>query len=313
MILNAKKLIGLFLKNLNKILLTGSTGFLGSILRTHLNKNDVLTLNRSNSTFNYDIHNTIPVFDQLFNIVIHSAGKAHSVPKNLIEQNDFYEINYIGTKNLLNALTNNPPEKFVFISSVAVYGKYIGENILETSDLLATDAYGDSKKQAEYTVIEWCRKYKVKYTILRLPLLIGPNAPGNLKSMINGIKRGYYFNIDGGMARKSMVLADDVAKYIFKAAEVGGIYNLTDGYHPSFVELSNCISNQFGKGKSMNIPFWLASIIAMFGDLLGTKAPLNTNKLKKITSDLTFDDSKAREAFGWNPTPVLEGFKINLL
>ena len=61
----------------------------------------------------------------------------------------------------------------------------------------------------------------------------------------------------------------------------------------------------------MHMPMWLARIIAKFGDLLGTKAPLNTNKLKKITSDLTFDDSKARETFGWNPTHVLEAFKIN--
>ena len=61
----------------------------------------------------------------------------------------------------------------------------------------------------------------------------------------------------------------------------------------------------------MNMPLWLARIFARFGDLLGSKAPLNTNKLKKITSVLTFDDSKAREAFGWNPTPVLESFRIN--
>jgi hypothetical protein len=55
---------------------------------------------------------------------------------------------------------------------------------------------------------------------------------------------------------------------------------------------------------------WLARIIANFGDLLGSKAPLNTDKLKKITTDLTFDDSKAREAFGWDSTSVLEGFKL---
>jgi hypothetical protein len=29
--------------------------------------------------------------------------------------------------------------------------------------------------------------------------------------MINGIRRGYYFNIGGGCAKKSMVLAEDVA------------------------------------------------------------------------------------------------------
>jgi hypothetical protein len=47
------------------------------------------------------------------------------------------------------------------------------------------------------------------------------------------------------------------------------------------------------------------------GDLLGNNSPVNSNKFKKIISDLTFDDSRAREAFGWNPTPVLEGFKFS--
>jgi len=59
------------------------------------------------------------------------------------------------------------------------------------------------------------------------------------------------------------------------------------------------------------MPIWLARTIAKFGDLLGSKAPLNTNILRKITSDLTFDDIKARKAFGWNPKPILEGFRIN--
>ena len=54
-----------------------------------------------------------------------------------------------------------------------------------------------------------------------------------------------------------------------------------------------------------------AKIIGSIGDLLGNKAPLNTLKLKKITSDLTFDDSKARENLGWNPEKVLEYFKKN--
>jgi nucleoside-diphosphate-sugar epimerase len=140
---------------------------------------------------------------------------------------------------------------------------------------------------------------------------VGSKPLGNLGSMIKGIQKGYYFNIAGGQGKKSMVLAEDVVKNILKISEIGGIYNLTDGYHPSFSELSSYIAIQLCKGKPMNIPIWLAKIIAKFGDLLGSKAPINTNKLKKITSDLTFDDTKAREAFGWNPTRVLEGFKIN--
>ena len=128
--------------------------------------------------------------------------------------------------------------------------------------------------------------------------------------MIKGIKKGYYFNINEGHARKSMVLADDVAKFILKAAEVGGIYNLTDGYHPSFYEISHLIANQLGKSYIPNMPNFIAKFLAKIGDLIGPKFPINTDKYLKITSDLTFDDSKAREAFGWDPTPVLKGFKI---
>jgi nucleoside-diphosphate-sugar epimerase len=235
------------------------------------------------------------------------------VPKTEKDKQVFFNVNVMGTQNLLKGLNQAPslPKSFIFISSLAVYGLDNGELINENHALLSKDPYGLSKIQAEKIVQEWCKQNNVVCTILRLPLVVGVNPPGNLGAMIRGIEKGYYFNVAGGNTKKSMVLAEDVAKIILKVAEVGGIYNLTDGYHPSFVELSEYITIQLGKRKPMNLPLWLARIIAKFGDLLGSKAPLNTNKLMKITSDLTFDDSKAREAFGWNPTPVLEGFKIN--
>lgn len=78
-----------------------------------------------------------------------------------------------------------------------------------------------------------------------------------------------------------------------------------------FFEISNCISTQLKKTKPASMYLWLAKLAAFFGDFFGSKAPINTNKLIKITSDLTFDDSKARVSFGWSPTPVLEGFQIS--
>lgn len=137
----------------------------------------------------------------------------------------------------------------------------------------------------------------------RLPLLVGDNPPGNLGAIIKAIRNGYYFNINGGKAMKSMVLAEDVAKFIPTIAPIGGIYNLTDGVHPSFYQLSLAIS----KKRIYNLPLFLARMVAKFGDLYGYKAPLNSIKLDKLISDLTFDDSKAR-IMGWNPRHVLEFF-----
>jgi nucleoside-diphosphate-sugar epimerase len=299
-----------------KILLTGASGFLGRVIMSNLveQKLQFVTIGRqSTNKIICDLSAEIPIigFNNL-EVVIHAAGLAHSAPRKKKDSNFFHSVNVIGTSNLLRGLKNiGIPKKFVFFSSVAVYGMTEGENINESTELKATNPYGQSKIEAEKLIFNWCKENNVCLTIFRLPLVVGVNAPGNLGAMINGIKKGYYFNIAGGSAKKSMVLASDVAKYLLKASEIGGIYNLTDGYHPSFFELSENISRQLGKSRSKNLPFWLAKGLARTGDLFGYKAPLNTAKLYQITSDLTFDDSKSREAFGWDPTPVLERFKTS--
>lgn len=292
------------------ILITGSNGFLGKIIRNFLNTNNVLTLSRTNSNLNVDLSNSIPLIDTNIDLVIHAAGKAHLNPISIDEKLKFHKINVIGTKNLLNALLAQPPKQFVFISSVSVYGLISGQNIKESTTLQARDPYGKSKLEAEEVVKKWCYKHNVICTILRLPLVVGENPPGNLGAMIRGIKKGYYFNIDGGNAKKSMVLATDVAKFILKAAEKGGTYNLTDGHHPTFNELSKNIASKMGKSYVPNLPKLFAYLLAKFGDHLGDRFPINSDKFIKITSTLTFDDNKARMAFGWNPSPVLDCFKI---
>lgn len=295
-----------------KVLITGINGFLGKFLLNAYVNDVVFGLGRSGTDYNIDLATTIPSFINSFDIVIHSAGKAHLLPKSEKEKEEFYNVNVIGTLNLLNGLDIvSPPKYFVFISSVSVYGLTTGEKINETAPLLAKDPYGESKIIAEQVVLDWCHNNDVKCTILRLPLLIGNNPLGNLKDLIRSIKFGYYFNISGGKARKSMVLAKDVSDFIDKAYKTGGIYNLTDGYHPSFHEISYCIANQLSKKYLPNFPFFFVKIFALIGDKLGHKFPINSNKLNKITSNLTFDDSKARNLFGWNPTHVLKGFKIH--
>lgn len=291
-----------------RVLVTGSNGFFGKSIHKKLSMlTSVTTLSRNNSDLSCDLVNNIPNLSN-FDIVIHAAGKAHSVPKNNLENDAFFDINVKGTQNLLHGIeaSGKLPKSFIFISTVAVYGVDQGINIDEKAPLLAKDPYGLSKIKAENLILDWCQKNYVICTILRLPLIVGENPPGNLGAMIKGINRGYYFNIAGGLARKSMVLVEDVANILLKVSEIGGIYNLTDGAHPNFYELSNAIAKQYGKLKLFNLPFAIAKSIALVGDLLGAKFPLNSSKLKKITSDLTFDDSKAKEVMGWNPNKVLD-------
>jgi nucleoside-diphosphate-sugar epimerase len=295
------------------ILLTGSNGFFGKIIIKELEKeSQILTLSRNSGEYRVCLDIEVPTFQEIFDLVIHAAGKAHYVPKTDTERKQFYDVNVIGTENLLKGLEKTGiPKQFVFISSVSVYGQESGTQIGEEQKLEAKDAYGLSKIEAEALVTKWCKQNNVVCTILRLPLLVGENPPGNLGAMLKAIDKGYYFNIGGGKARKSMVLVQDVANFIPKVAIIGGTYNLTDGVHPDFYELSAAISKKKNKKKPYNLPLFMAKMIGSIGDMLGDKAPINSLKLKKITSDLTFDDTKARQVVGWRPQRVLEYFERN--
>ncbi len=302
---------------LSTVLLTGASGFLGSAIVKSLKPHySLTTIGRSDDeNISCNLATSVPELNSDFDWVIHAAGKAHVVPKNPAEIADFYNVNFNGTKNLIKGIEQygKLPQAIVFISTIAVYGIDEGKNIDEAQERNATDPYGKSKIQAEDFLLEWGAKNNVRIGIVRPSLIVGQNPPGNLKALIGGIKSGHYLNIDKGKARLSMVLADDLAAFLPTIAQHGGIYHLTDGRHPSLHDISYLVASHFGKKKLLNIPLSLAKQIAVTADFIqkitGKQLLINSKKLLKITSTLTFDDSKAR-AIGWKSRSVIENTQL---
>ena len=298
---------------MEKLLFTGGTGFLGKnampvlkeryeVTTCGITKNDMIKAN-----FVTDI----PELPEKYDIVLHACGKAHVVPKTEAEKKAFFDVNYIGTKHLCEALEKvGVPKAIVFISTVAVYGCEYGDLITEEHPLEGKTPYAKSKIMAEEYLTEWCKKNNVVLGILRPSLLAGKDAPGNLGAMVNGVRRGFYMNIAGGKVIKSILMAEDIARILPSLVEKGGTYNVCDTRQPSFGELSISVAKQLGKGKPMNIPYWMAWCMAKVGDLLGSKAPINSYKLEKMTKSLTFSNEKARKELGWEPLDVLDNYKI---
>ena len=296
-----------------KLLFTGASGFLGSNVRPLLEgMYGVKTVGLSpKDDYTIDIAKEIPVLRERYDIVLHVAGKAHSVPKTEAERQVFFDVNLQGTKNLCTALERRRvPRSFIFISTVAVYGCAYGENITEDHPLDGDTPYAMSKRLAEEYLQKWCYEHNVILGIIRPSLIAGPNPPGNLGAMIHGIRSGKYLSIAGGQARKSVLMVQDIAKLVSLLAEKGGIYNVCDSHHPTFRELETTICRQLDKKLPFSIPYWAAKCMALVGDCLGKKAPINSLKLKKITESLTFSNEKAMRELGWKPTRVLENFKI---
>lgn len=298
---------------MNKLLFTGGTGFLGKNVMPLLMKDyEVTTCGITpEDMIQTNLAKMVPELLQQYDIVLHAAGKAHMVPKTEMEKQLFFDINYQGTINLCKALEKvGPPKAFVFISTVAVYGCDYGEMITEEYPLNGETPYAKSKIMAEKYLTTWCQEHDVVLGILRPSLLAGKNAPGNLGTMVDAVHKGLYMNIAGGKVTKSVLMAEDIARILPLVAEKGGVYNVCDTKQPSFGELSVSVARQLGKRKPISIPYWMAWSMAKVGDLLGSNAPINSYKLKKMTKSLTFSNEKARRELGWEPLDVLENYII---
>lgn len=303
----------------NNVLITGASGFLGRYILDALlvKEENVYTLGRTvlrnvNSHTHWDIGNDLPTIEQVeYQQVVHVAGKAHMIPKTEAEKAEFFKINYQGTIDLLTSLDKlkDKIKNFVLISTVAVYGLDSGTGISENNSCCPATPYGRSKFQAEEYVLKWCNERGINFLILRLPLIVGANPPGNLGAMKKAIIRSKYPRIKNNIAKKSMVLAYDIANLITQENNKTGIYNLTDGYHPSLNEIETAIEKRVNKKIRIVIPLALLSAFAKIADIVSRitniNMPLNTLKLNKLTSSLTFEDSNARKELNWSPTKVI--------
>lgn len=296
-----------------KLLFTGAAGFLGNNVRPLLERvYEITTVGLlSQDDYTVNIAREVPELHERYEVVLHAAGKAHSIPKTEEEKQAFSDVNLQGTKNLCSALEKvGIPGAFIFISTVAVYGCDYGENITEEHPLNGTTPYAMSKRLAEEYLQKWCYEHNVILGIIRPSLLAGPNPPGNLGAMISGIRSGRYLSIAGGQARKSILMVQDIAKLVPLLAKRGGIYNVCDSYQPTFRELEALICKQMKKSLPLSIPYWLAKGMALIGDSLGKKAPINSLKLDKIAKSLTFSNEKAIRELGWKPMSVMDNFRI---
>jgi GlcNAc-P-P-Und epimerase len=247
-----------------------------------------------------------------FRRVYHLAGLAHVEPHSEEERQRFFAVNLGGTRSLLESLERSAglPESLLLVSTVAVYGIEAGSLLDESTERLARDPYGLSKLQAEDAVVEWGARHGVRTSIVRLPLIAGPRAPGNLGKMVRALRSRRYVGVGKGSARRSLVRVADVVATLPRVADEGGVFHLTDGHHPSFAELETALARALGRGQPLHVPLPLARLLAACGNAVeavsGGRAHFNMRALSKMTSSLTFSDQRARQALGWAPKRVVD-------
>jgi UDP-glucose 4-epimerase len=283
-----------------RVLLTGSTGFIGFSLINYLEKSSLSSLDMIEvlssvqhpklKTILYDVDSYfIPKIEDVSDIIHLGAF----IPKSNIEANNIDKCtsNIQFTINLLNSIPKTI-KRFVFISTLDVY-ESTNEIIDEDSVVNPISLYGWSKLYCEKMVNEWCNQNNVSCLILRLGHIygIGEDAykkliPETIKKIIQDTPPVIYTK---GLEKRSFLNINDCVRCIWKALSIESedkIVNIVSGYSKSVLEIIKMIILVSGK-------------------------PLNPEILNKdiITRDYVFDNKKMYNFFGEEQISLYDGLK----
>jgi nucleoside-diphosphate-sugar epimerase len=145
-----------------KILLTGSSGFIGSHITPFLEKNNELYHLKSDLLNHKAVQEEVALVSP--DIIIHLAARTE-VEQSFYEQLTFSEINYVGTVNLIESAAKVKNLKnFVFASTMEVYGWQPISDIVKSGSIPDTFVAFDENTQpnpnAPYAVAKYaCEKY----------------------------------------------------------------------------------------------------------------------------------------------------------
>ena len=283
------------------ILVTGASGFIGSfIVEEALRRGfETWAAVRKSSSRAYlrderihflelDLSSEQALTDQLrgytFDYVVHAAGATKC-----LHANDFYTINYEGTRNLVNAILKlqMPLKRFVYLSSLSVFGdikeQLPYQEITEHDVPRPNTAYGKSKLKAEQFLDSIGNAFN--YVILRPTGVYGPREKDYFL-MAKSIKGHVDFSVGFKRQDITFVYVRDVVQAVFLAFDrgmSGRHYFLSDGNVYQSSTFSNYLRNEMGRPWWIRVkaPVWVLRVVTFLGEQVG-KA---TGKITALNND----------------------------
>ena len=287
-----------------KTLVTGATGFIGSHLVPKLSTNhQVATLNaRTVSNSNTEWHQAVDDCD----VLIHLAGRAHVSSNNSLTESDIYKIiNTELTCVLAERLAKQSSKRIIFVSTAVVFGAVSNPNQpFRTSDIPNPDGpYAQSKIEAENAIIKICEKTSLTYTIIRPPLVYGPNVRANFLSMLKWVNAGVPLPLGKTQNLRSLVgirnLVDLIENCMTNPDASNKIFNVSDNHDLSTTDLLNMIASAMSK-KSKLIP--IPPIFLKFGSELIRKP----RAYEGLCESFQLNISETSETLSWVPPYSLQ-------
>jgi UDP-glucuronate 4-epimerase len=224
-------------------------------------------------------------------VVIHLAARAGVLPS-ISNIDEYYQTNVLGTMNILYAIKNQIPEKFIFASSSSVYGTNKKVPFSEEDALInPASPYSATKIAAEAICRVYTNMYDIKTIILRFFTVFGPRQRPDLaiRKFIEKILKNEEIVLYGnGESARDYTYVDDIINGITNAIEY---------------KTENC--EIFNIGNST--PVKLNKLVKIIEDNLGIKAKIKHTDMSKADVPITFADiTKSKRKLNYNPEIKLE-------
>ncbi len=284
-----------------KIIITGSSGFVGSNLinffRLSLNELSLLNLRNPNWKSEIDID---------ANAIIHLAGKAHDV-KNISNLEEYFKINTKLTQDLFDAFLVSNCRDFIFFSSVKTVADKAEDIVTEEIVTNPQTAYGQSKLQAEQYILSKALPQDKRLFIIRPSMIHGPGNKGNLNLLYQLVRKGIPWPLGAFHNQRSFCSIDNVCHVVNQILErediSSGVYNLADDEALSTNELIQIIAaTNLKKARILSVSKKIINTIAKIGDVF--HLPLNTERLDKLTENFVVSNTKIKAVLGIEKLPV---------
>lgn len=308
---------------MNRILITGGTGFIGSRLALHCRHagHDVVALGQTNTPAERDNKSLlegqdvevdlVPINDRErlarrvagSDFVFHLAAAQHEAN---VPDSHFREVNVEGTRRILDACVDSGVRRFVHGSTIGVYGWQKGV-IDETSSTEPDNIYGITKLEGERLVMSY--RDRLPVVAIRVSETYGPGDRRLLK-LFRAIDKGMFFVIGSGRNLHHLVHVDDLIRGMLRSCEVDaaqGEVFLLGGRRPLTTrEMVDTIGAAVGrKVPGWRVPLFpfVAAAFALEHVLspMGMQPPLHRRRLDFFRKSFTLSNEKAARILGYEP------------
>lgn len=274
-----------------RVLITGSSGFVGKNLIQYLKKDyEYNLLNRD------QLQVITPSSIHQNETIIHLAGKAHDLKK-VSNPNEYYQVNFQLTKNLYDAFLKSAAKKFIFISSVKAAADEV-RGIL-TEDVIPNPQthYGKSKLMAEQYIQSQPLPEGKSYYILRPCMIHGPGNKGNLNLLYQVVKKRIPYPLAGFQNKRSFLSVENlcfIIQALINRNDIeSGIYQVADDEALSTNDVVSILAASLNKKPQLwNISPKIITFFAKVGDML--HLPLTTERLSKLTESYVVSNAKIK-------------------